>query len=125
MGLDDQRVDQVRAEERATPHPLLSGAHGGPTLALQQLARDGVVLVGRLLDITGCVIQFGEDLFENMRFGDDTAASFRRSVDEHIDRKVQSCPMSSRRRDATNHRTGPRNSRTLAVPGIQKENHHD
>jgi putative flavoprotein involved in K+ transport len=85
MGLDDQRVDRVRLEEVKAAHPLLSGAHGGQTLALQQLAREGVGLLGRLVDVTGPVLVFGDDLAENLRFGDEAAAAFRRSVDDHID----------------------------------------
>jgi putative flavoprotein involved in K+ transport len=86
IGLDDRRVDQASPDELEAANPLLSGAHGGRTLALQQLARDGVNLLGRLVDIEGRNLYFGDDLAENVQFGDQTAAAFRRSVDEYIDR---------------------------------------
>jgi putative flavoprotein involved in K+ transport len=84
MGLDDQPVEQARPEDLRTPHPLLSGAHGGQTIALQQLARDGVTLKGRLVGLSGNTLSFADDLAENMSFADRAAAGFRRSVDEHI-----------------------------------------
>jgi len=86
MGLDDQSVEQARPDVVASAHPLLSGARGGHTVALQQLARDGVTLLGRLVDVSGRVLHFGDDLAENLHFGDEGATAFRRSVDEHIDR---------------------------------------
>jgi putative flavoprotein involved in K+ transport len=94
MGLDEKGADQASLEDREAAHPLLSGAHGGQTLTLQQLARDGVNLLGRLLDIKGSTIYFGDDLAENTRYGDQAAAAFRRSVDEYIDRAGVSaaCP---------------------------------
>jgi putative flavoprotein involved in K+ transport len=92
MGLHDRRADQARREELNAANPLLSGAHGGETLALQQLARDGVDLLGRLLESKGPILRFGGDLAENVRFGDQAAAAFRRSVDEYIDRVGMSAP---------------------------------
>jgi putative flavoprotein involved in K+ transport len=84
MGLEDRRVEQARPWELGAAHSLLSGARGGHTLALQQLARDGVVLFGGLLDVTGSLLRFADDLASNLRFGDQTAAAFRRSVDRYI-----------------------------------------
>jgi putative flavoprotein involved in K+ transport len=92
MGLDEKRVDQASPEDLEAAHPLLSGARGGYTLTLQQLARDGVDLLGRLLDIKGSTIYFGDDVAENVQFGDQAAADFRRSVDEYIDRTGVSAP---------------------------------
>jgi putative flavoprotein involved in K+ transport len=108
MGLEDQRVDQVRPEEVKAAHPVLSGAHGGQTLALQQLARDGVSLLGRLVDVTGPVLKFGDDLAENLRFGDEAAATFRRSVDEHIDRYgIDAASPDCDPAERPNHQLGP------------------
>jgi len=60
---------------------MLSGAHGGHTLALQQLSRDGVRLLGRLVDAEGTKLAFAADLAENMHYADRRAAAFRRAVD--------------------------------------------
>jgi len=66
------------------PHPMLSGAHGGQTLALQQLARDGVRLLGRLVDAENTKLGFAADLAENMQYADRRAAGFRRAVDSYV-----------------------------------------
>jgi putative flavoprotein involved in K+ transport len=86
MGLDDQPGGQARPDDLQAPHPLLSGSHGGHTIALQQLARDGVILHGRLVAISGNTLSFADDLGENISFANRAAAAFRRSVDQHIDR---------------------------------------
>jgi putative flavoprotein involved in K+ transport len=92
MGLHDRPADQVRPGERRAANPLLSGARGGHTLALQQLARDGVVLLGRLLDATGTTLRFSDSAADNVRYGDQTAAAFRQAVDEHIRRRQLPVP---------------------------------
>jgi putative flavoprotein involved in K+ transport len=86
LGLYDQRIEQLadRAQVRQ-PHPMLSGARGGHTLALQQLARDGVALLGRLLGVEGTKLRFGTDLPDNLRFADQRAAEVRRLIDEYVD----------------------------------------
>jgi putative flavoprotein involved in K+ transport len=66
------------------PHPMLSGAHGGHTISYQQLARDGVRLLGRLVDAESELLRFGPDLPANIQFADDRAARFRRAVDECV-----------------------------------------
>jgi len=86
LGLHDRSADQARPEERRAANPLLAGAHGGHTLALQQLARDGVVLLGRLVDVTGTTLRFSDSAAANLHYGDQAAAAFRRAVDEHIRR---------------------------------------
>lgn len=87
LGLHDRSADQVQQEERRAPHPLLTGAHGGHTLALQQLVRDGVVLLGRLLDSTGSTLRFNNSVAGNVGYGDRAAAEFRRTVDDHVRRR--------------------------------------
>jgi putative flavoprotein involved in K+ transport len=87
LGLYDQRTDAV-ADPAAfrEPHPMLSGARGGHTIAYQQLARNGVRLLGRLVEAEGQSLRFGPDLPENIDYADQRAAQFRQAVDEHIAR---------------------------------------
>jgi putative flavoprotein involved in K+ transport len=87
MGLADQTPDQLadRAQMRA-PHPLLSGARGGHTVALQQLGRDGVVLLGRAVRMESTTLHLGDDLLANIWHGDERAASFRSAVDTYVER---------------------------------------
>ena len=87
LGLYDLPTEAVTdPAEFREPHPTLSGGHGGHTIALQQLARDGVQLQGRLIDVDSGKLQFAPDLLENMRYADQRAAGFRRAVDEYVAR---------------------------------------
>jgi putative flavoprotein involved in K+ transport len=65
-------------------NPMLSGARGGHTLALQQLARDGVRLLGRLAGAEDTKLTFAPDLAENMRYADQCAAGFRHAIDSYV-----------------------------------------
>jgi putative flavoprotein involved in K+ transport len=85
LGQHDRTVDQVPdPRQRNAPHPMLSGGRGGHTLALQQLARDGVDLLGRLVRAEGQELVFDGSLRENISFADQAAEEFRRSVDAHV-----------------------------------------
>jgi putative flavoprotein involved in K+ transport len=85
LGLYDRATEAVTGPaEFREPHPMLSGAHGGHTLALQQLARDGVRLLGRLVDAEDTKLTFAADLAENMHYADQRAAAFRRAVDSYV-----------------------------------------
>ncbi|HEX6454442.1 MAG TPA: NAD(P)-binding domain-containing protein [Trebonia sp.] len=93
LGLYDQRTAAVTdLAAFREPHPMLSGAHGGRTLSYQQLARNGVRLLGRLADADGQSLRFGPDLSEHIQYADQRAAQFRRAVDEHIARSGISAP---------------------------------
>ena len=85
LGLYDQATEAVTdPAEFREPHPMLSGARGGHTLALQQLARDGVRLLGRLAGAEDTKLTFAADLPENMNYADRRAAGFRRTVDSYV-----------------------------------------
>jgi putative flavoprotein involved in K+ transport len=86
LGSHDRTTDEVEARERAAANPLLSGAGGGHTVALQQLAREGVVLLGRLIDADDSVLRFADDLSENLHFGDEQANAFRQTIDRYVER---------------------------------------
>ena len=85
LGLYDQATESVTdPAEFREPNPMLSGARGGHTLALQQLARGGVRLLGRLADAEDTKLTFARNLPENMRYADQRAAGFRRAVDSYV-----------------------------------------
>jgi len=87
LGLYDQRAEAVAdPAEFREPHPMLSGSRGGHTISYQQLARHGVRLLGRLASVEGHLLRFGPDLTQNMRYADQQAARFRRTVDEYVAR---------------------------------------
>src|SRR6202012_3989205 len=87
LGLYDQPAESVTdpAEFREA-HPVLSGARGGHTIALQQLARAGVRLLGRLADAEHTKLMLAADLSCNMAYADQRAAGFRRAVDSYVSR---------------------------------------
>jgi putative flavoprotein involved in K+ transport len=85
LGLYDQPTNRVTDKRQLTEaHPMLSGSHGGHTIALQQLARSGVRLLGRLVDVDGSTLQFKPDLVDSMRYADARATEFRDTVDRYI-----------------------------------------
>jgi putative flavoprotein involved in K+ transport len=93
LGLYDQPAETVRdPAEFRRPHPMLSGAHGGQTLSYQQLARDGVRLLGRLAGADGSTLGFGPELPRNVEHADQGAEQFRRLVDEYVARAGIAAP---------------------------------
>lgn len=85
LGLYDQATASVTDPAAfREANPMLSGAHGGHTLALQQLARGGVRLLGRLAEAEDTKLTFAPNLAENMRYADQRAAAFRRAVDAYV-----------------------------------------
>jgi putative flavoprotein involved in K+ transport len=93
LGLYGQRTDAV-ADPAAfrEPHPMLSGARGGHSISYQQLARDGVRLLGRLADADGRSLRFGPDLQEHIQYAGQRAAQFQHAVDEYIARTGIAAP---------------------------------
>jgi putative flavoprotein involved in K+ transport len=87
LGLYDQPTEAVTDPAELTEaHPMLSGARGGHTMSYQQMARDGVRLLGRLVDVDEDRLRFGPNLPENIEYADRRAAGFRRAVDEYVAR---------------------------------------
>ena len=58
----------------------------GHTLSLQKLSRDGVTLLGRLLEVDGNALVLGDDLADHIRFADAKSAEFKREIDAYIAR---------------------------------------
>ena len=94
MGFLDVRVEDVEDEAilRAA-QPQVSGVgRYGHTVSLQQLARDGVTLLGRLMDVRDRTLVVAPNLADNMRFADERAAAFTRDVDAFIERAGIAAP---------------------------------
>jgi len=70
----------------------ISGTRGGHTVALQQLARDGVTLLGRLEGVRGRVLTIAGDLEENVAAGDAGAAKLRAGLDMFIEKASVDAP---------------------------------
>jgi putative flavoprotein involved in K+ transport len=78
--------DKMTAEERGPDRllPLITGAYGGHTVDLRQFAADGATLLGHLAGAGDGVLQFANDLAENIRQGDATYNMFLNMADAHV-----------------------------------------
>jgi putative flavoprotein involved in K+ transport len=77
----DLAVEKASPSAPRTPQPAVGSMR---TLALQQLAREGVTLLGRLPGAESGRLFFADDLARNMRIADEFAERFRGDVDEHV-----------------------------------------
>jgi putative flavoprotein involved in K+ transport len=81
---DVPRKDFLDPSGRIMGRPLLGVGH---TVSLQSLSAQGVVLLGRLVAVeSGERLTFAADLEENIRFGDEASAQFKRHIDDYIAR---------------------------------------
>jgi putative flavoprotein involved in K+ transport len=87
LGRVEQTADQLPSPSaRFEANPQLSGKDGGHTLNLHQFARDGVVLLGRLMGVDGHRIALAPDLQENLANADQASEDFKQGVDEFVRR---------------------------------------
>lgn len=93
MGLLDTRTrDLTDPGIVDLPQPVLSGAAGGHSLSLHLLARSGVTLLGHLVRIDGNRLEVADDRDANIAYGDESAAAFRRQVDEFLGERARRHP---------------------------------
>ena len=94
MGTWEQRVDDLDDPSvRYAPQPQVSGVgRHGHTVSLQQLARAGVRLLGRALGVNEGVLQLDSRLGEYIRFGDEKSATFKKEVDDYVQRAGTAAP---------------------------------
>jgi putative flavoprotein involved in K+ transport len=69
---------------RFAPNPHMTGARGGYTINLHRLARDGVRLIGRIVDGGEDRLAIAPDLHERLAGVDRVAAGICRQIDELI-----------------------------------------
>lgn len=81
----DRTVDKLPSPKaRFSGNPHLTGKNGGHTLNLHRLARDGVVLLGRLLDVQAGRVELAPDLKENLARVDKFEADTLKQFDDYI-----------------------------------------
>ncbi len=84
-GMTEHRPDDLQdPADINAPQPQISGTRGGHSVSLQELARMGVQLLGRLEAVEGRVLRIGADLAANVAAGDAGAAKLRAAVDALI-----------------------------------------
>ncbi|HEX3316810.1 MAG TPA: NAD(P)/FAD-dependent oxidoreductase, partial [Solirubrobacteraceae bacterium] len=84
MGWFAQRPEDLDPAQVRARLPMLSGVGGGTTLSLHQLARDGVVVLGRLAAADGSRVALAGDRVANVRAGDAGAEGFRTAVEQWL-----------------------------------------
>jgi putative flavoprotein involved in K+ transport len=85
-GFFNQTTDSLpspRARFAGNPH--LTGKNGGHTINLHQFARDGVVLLGRLLDADGQKVRLAPDLKENLAKTERFEADLLNGIDRFVE----------------------------------------
>ncbi|MCJ7513064.1 MAG: NAD(P)-binding domain-containing protein [Anaerolineales bacterium] len=86
MSILDVKLQQLEDQSlQSAAQPQVSGTHGGHTVSLQSLARDGAVLVGRVLDADHRVLKLDGSVRECIRFADEKSRAFKAAIDTHID----------------------------------------
>ena len=86
VGWFDRKTDDLPRGVRAgEPNPQLTGADGGHDISAHTLSRDGVRLLGRLLDVQDGCANFADDLATNVRTGDQQAGRFLDRIDALAD----------------------------------------
>ena len=79
---DMGKFSESAATATRTPPPQVGA---GKTLSLQSLARDGAVLLGRVLGADGTRLRLGDELGEHVRFADAASQETKAEIDAWID----------------------------------------
>ena len=88
MGLWDMLVDKLEDPSlQYDTQPQISGTNGGHTISLQSLARDGAILLGKVVNCEGWNINLDSNLMECISFADSKSQTFKAGIDEFIDRQ--------------------------------------
>ncbi len=98
-GFFDQRPEDVPDPSMLHASNPVSGA-GGRYLSLQQLARRGVRIAGRLVGVNGERVSFDDSAAANVAAGDAFAARARANIDDIIQRRRVAAPPAQPDRDA-------------------------
>jgi putative flavoprotein involved in K+ transport len=87
MGFWDVKLHELEDQSiQFAAQPQVSGTHGGHTVSLQSLARDGAVLVGRVLDADRRTLKLGGNVRECISFADEKSRGFKSAIDAYIER---------------------------------------
>ena len=98
LGYYDISVDDHPLKEgvRAKANHYVTGRDGGRDIDLRAFARDGMCLYGRLNDVRGTKLAFGDDLATNLDRADDVSESIKTTIDRHIEARGIDAPHEAR-----------------------------
>ena len=93
MGFYQHTVaDLSDANMRFNTQVQISGTKGGHTVSLQQLARDGAVLLSGLKGVSGDRLLLRENLIDNCNFGDAESQRIKGVIDDYIEKARVDAP---------------------------------
>jgi putative flavoprotein involved in K+ transport len=100
MGYYDKPIHEHPLKERvrAKANHYVTGRGGGRDIDLRKLATEGMLLYGRLKDITGSCLRFADDLKQNLDQADAVAESIKTTIDKFIDSRRIEAPKEERYR---------------------------
>ena len=84
MGLFDKTIDDVPFKERWKGSAHTSGSKGGHDINLMDLAEKGLNLCSSVKNFSSKKIVFNNDLYENLKFSDNSAINWSKNVDDYI-----------------------------------------
>lgn len=83
MGRMDQRIDSYPGRQMP-PSVVITGVNGGHDVNIRAFARDGVMVLGRLVGVDGSKLAFGSDVEEILAASDKAYLDFKRVADDHV-----------------------------------------
>lgn len=88
MGYYDMPIHEHPQRERVRQkaNHYMTGRDGGREIDLRKFASEGMRLHGRLKDMQGTRLMFGDDLRRNLDSADATAESIKKTIDQYIER---------------------------------------
>jgi putative flavoprotein involved in K+ transport len=86
----------MKERVRAKANHYVTGRDGGRDIDLRQLAKEGMRLYGRLVDIVDGKARFGDDLRKNLDQADAAAESIKTTIDGYIESHGISAPVEAR-----------------------------
>jgi putative flavoprotein involved in K+ transport len=92
-GMTEVTAEGMSPEWRNLKAPLLTGVRGGRTVDLREIAREGITLLGSLLNVTDGRLHFAADLNANLKAGDEAFVQFVRTIDDFIETRGMTAPV--------------------------------
>jgi putative flavoprotein involved in K+ transport len=89
MGYYDMPIHEHPQQERvrAKANHYVTGRDGGRDIDLRKFALEGMQLHGRLLEMRGTTLAFGDDLERNLDQADAVADKIKNSIDEYVEKQ--------------------------------------
>jgi putative flavoprotein involved in K+ transport len=98
MGYYDLSINDHPQKEtaRTNTNHYLTGRDGGREIDLRKLALEGMVLQGRLKNITANTLEFHADLRQNLDRADEVSENIKLSIDRYIEKNQIQAPIEPR-----------------------------